>query len=117
MTREAFIAELKGKSYSYEIEGDKIIITNGDPGRRGLGEDRIILEHFKTIPSGVIFNNEGLVDLDSLTSIPNDVEFHCLDVNLEFIIGGWLEDWSGNIKGIDRNSLLNLLISKGVFER
>ena len=117
MTRKELLIELYLRNYQYEIEGDKIIITNGDPGRSGLGEDRIILEHFKTIPGGVIFNNAGLVDLDSLTSIPNDVEFHCLDVNLEFLIGGWLEDWSGNIKGIDRNSLLNLMISKGVFER
>jgi len=30
---------------------------------------------------------------------------------------GRFEDWSGNIEGINSTKLLNLMISKGVFER
>jgi hypothetical protein len=46
----------------------------------------------------VVFRNEGNVYLRSL-------------------IGGWIDDWKGNIEGIDSNRLLNFMISKGVFER
>ena len=89
MTREAFIAELKGKSYSYEIEGDKIIVTNN-----------------------------GYVSLNSLTSLPPGVEFRNGGmVNLESMIGGWIMYWRGNIEGIDSKRLLNKMISLGLFER
>jgi hypothetical protein len=39
------------------------------------------------------------------------------DVYLGSLIGGWLDDWNGNIEGIDSNRLLNSMINKGVFER
>jgi hypothetical protein len=37
------------------------------------------------------------------------------DVYLKSIIGGWFDEWSGNIKYIDSKSLLNLMINKGMF--
>jgi hypothetical protein len=46
----------------------------------------------------VEFNNEGGVNLGSL-------------------VGGWFNDWKGNIKGVDSKKLLNFMISKGVFEK
>ena len=89
MTQEEFIAILDEKRYSYEIEGDKIIVTH-----------------------------EGVVYLDSLTSLPPDVVFKNRgDVYLKSLVGGWFEDWKGNIKGIDSKRLLNVMIKQGVFER
>jgi len=44
----------------------------------------------------VVFKNEGSVYLKS-------------------IIGGWFQDWKGNIKGIEPKVLLNGMIKKGVF--
>jgi len=68
----------------------------------------------------VEFRNEYSVHLDSLISLPPGVIFNNLGgVMLTSIIGigGWFEKWSGNIKGIDNKRLLNVMISKGVFEK
>jgi hypothetical protein len=46
----------------------------------------------------VEFNNEG-------------------DVYLEYLTGGWFDEWKGNIEGIDSKRLLNKMIKQGVFER
>ena len=66
MTREAFIKVLKREDYSYEIEGDRIIVT---------GEVDVYLESLTSLPPGVVFRNGGDVYLTSLTSIPPGVEF------------------------------------------
>ena len=89
MTQKEFIEVLKKKGYSYEIQGDKIIVTeNGN----------VWLESLTSIPSGVEFRNEGYVRLVSL-------------------IGGDFNEWEGNIEGIYSTILLNKMISKGVFKR
>ena len=88
MTQEAFIKVLDEKDYSYEMEGDKIVVTHG-------GDD-VWLNSLETLPPGVKFKNGGYVYLGSL-------------------IGGCFEDWKGNIEGIDSKRLLNFMISKGVF--
>jgi len=126
MTREAFIEVLekrawdpynkdtldiywKKKDYIYEIEGNKIIVTyKGDVGLGSL----------TSLPSGVEFKNDGDINLRSLTSLPPGVEFRNEgDVFLGYLIGGSFGDWEGNIEGIDSKRLLNVMISKGVFER
>jgi hypothetical protein len=109
MTQEEFIEILKEKDYSYEIEGDNIVVTH---------KWTVHLNSLTSLPSGVEFNNAGIVYLNSLTSLPSGVEFrNGGDVNLNSIIGGWFQDWKGNIEGIGSKRLLNLMISKGVFER
>ena len=67
MTREEFIKVLEEKrGYSYEIEGDRIIVThNGQVDLRSL----------PSLPPGVVFKGKGYVLLDSLTSLPSGVEF------------------------------------------
>ena len=65
MTREEFIEVLDDNGYSYEMEGNKIVVTN---------EGSVWLESLTSLPPGVEFRNKGDVDLDSLT-------------------GGWFEDW------------------------
>ena len=32
-------------------------------------------------------------------------------------MGGYVSKWKGNIGGVDSNRLLNVMISKGIFER
>ena len=67
MTQEEFIKVLEEKrGYSYEIEGDRIIVTHG-----GL----LDLRSLPSLPPGVVFKNGGYVLLDSLTSLPSGVEF------------------------------------------
>jgi len=128
MTREEFIKELNKKRYSYEIQGDKIVVIGG----------YVYLNSLTSLPPGVVFRNGGTVGLDALTSLPPDVDFKNGgsvylgsltslspgvefrsggSVSLESLIGGWLVDWNGNIEGIDSKRLLNLMISKGIFER
>jgi hypothetical protein len=34
---------------------------------------------------------------------------------LVHLIGGWSNEWEGNIEGIDSKRLLNLMINKGMF--
>ena len=66
MTREEFIKILDKKGYSYEIEGDKIVVTeDGD----------VDLYSLPSLPPGVEFKNGGFVDLQSLTSLPPGVTF------------------------------------------
>ena len=98
MTQEAFIKVLDKKDYSYEIEGDRIIVTY-----RG----RVFLESLTSLPPGVEFKNGGSVFLKSFTSLPPGVEFKN---------GGSVQPYSKfNIKGIDPKRLLNVMIKQGVF--
>ena len=66
MTQKEFIKVLDKKGYSYEIEGDKIVVNH----KTGL-----YLNELTSIPTGVEFRNEGGVILNSLTSLPPDAEF------------------------------------------
>ena len=88
MTREEFTNVLDNYGYSYEIEGDRIIVTY-----RGS----VFLESLTSLPPGVVFKNGGDVGLKS--------------------IGEWFEYWKGNIEGIESNRLLNVMIKQRVFER
>ena len=127
MTRKEFIEVLDREGYSYEIEGDKIIVTN---------EGTVYLTDLTSIPPGVVFKNGGGVNLQSLTSISPGVEFkngegvwlrsltslppgvefkNGGDVYLKSLVGGIFNDCKGNIKGIDSKRLLNFMISKGMF--
>jgi hypothetical protein len=108
MTQDEFIKVLDGKEYTYEIEGDKIIITYAWTVDLGL---------IKSLPSNVEFRNKGHVWLSSLESLPSGVEFfnNSGSVNLSSFIGGWISGWEGNIKGIDSKMLLNLMIKRGMF--
>jgi hypothetical protein len=106
MTKEEFIEELDRKKYSYEIEGNKIVVIGGyvqlesltslPPGvefrNRGdvylrsltsLSPDAVFknvgnvwLRSLTSLPPGVEFRNGGSVDLGSLTSLPPGVEFN-----------------------------------------
>ena len=86
MTQKEFIEVLKEEGYSYEIQGDKIIVTSkgnvyldsltslpsGVEFKNGVGVD---LHALKSLPPGVEFKNGGSVDLESLTSITPGVVF------------------------------------------
>ena len=79
-------------------------------------EANVNLYSLKTLSHGVVFRNGDDVNLDSLEKIPLGVGFkNGGDVNLGQIFRVWLQDWSGNIKGIASNRLLNVMISKGMF--
>ena len=127
MTQKEFIKILDERSYSYEIEGDKVVFNNGG---------NVYLTSLTSLPPGVEFRNRGVVSLDSLTSIPHGVEFRNRgvvllnvltsippgvvfrnegDVYLGFLIGRWFDEWKGNIEGIDSKRLLNKMIKQGMF--
>ena len=93
MTREKFIEVLDEKGYSYEIEGDKLVVTH---------EGGVDLESLTSLPPGVVFENRRGVYLRALTSIPPGVEFkNGVDVDLrsltslppgvEFRNGGYVD--------------------------
>ena len=107
MTSEEFIKILEEKGYSYEIEGDKIVVTY---------KRDVWLAALTSLPPGVEFKNDGRVHLQSLKTISPGVGFkNGGSVHLKSLIGGRFNHWDGNIEGIDDNSLLNLMISKGMF--
>ena len=132
MTREEFIKVLDEKRYSYEIQGDKIVVTH---------DRNVYLHSLTSIPPGVVFRNGGNVDLDSLTSLPSGVVFRnghnvvlssltSIPLGVEFKnkgdvildsligrIGGEFDDWNSNIEGINNKRLLNKMIKDGIFER
>jgi hypothetical protein len=129
MTREAFIKELKERGYSYEIEGNKIVVTHKGtvylssltslpPGVVFRNGGSVDLDSLTSLPSGVVFRNGGGVNLESLTSLSPGTEFRNEEyVYLDSLIGGFFSGWEGNIEGIDSKRLLNKMISLGLFER
>ena len=129
MTREQFIEQLEERRYSYEIEGDRIVVTHkGEvklnslhelpPGAEFKNVGNVYLNLLKTLPQGFVFENRGSVSLSALTSLPLGVEFKNGGyVYLPSLIGGQFNYWNGNIEGIDSNRLLNVMIKQGVFER
>ena len=112
MTRKEFIKVLEEKEYSYEIEGNKVVVTN---------LYTIYLDSLTSLPPDVVFKNGGYVNLKSLTSIPPGVVFKNGEVvildSLIGRIGGEFDWWNSNIEGINNKRLLNKMIKDGVFER
>jgi hypothetical protein len=127
MTQKTFIKILDKNGYSYEIEGNKIVVTEVyadlgsltsiPPGVVFKNGRDVNLESLKTLPSGVKFRNRGYVYLDSLETISPGVGFeNGGSVNLG-ILGDYFYLWKGNIEGVDPNMLLNKMISIGLFDR
>ena len=126
MTQEEFIEVLKEWGYSYEIEGDKIIVTYGGwvdlsglktlpPGVHFKNGGNVYLGSLRTLPPDVHFKNKGSVWLESLETIPPGVHFeNGGDVKIKGL--EWVDDNEGiRIEGVENKRLLNLMISKGVF--
>jgi hypothetical protein len=103
----------------FENEGDvRLSIEEIPQNVEFVNEGDVHLYYVENIHPSVKFNNEGYVFLNRLTSLPPGVEFNNQgSVRLESLIGGWFEDWEGNIEGINKNRLLNKMISLGLFER
>jgi hypothetical protein len=108
------------------------------PGVQFKNGGYVNLRSLKSLPPGVQFENRGYVNLRSLTSLPPGVQFNngesvylgslkSLPPGVEFknggdiyfgsLIGGWFNDWSGNIRGVHKKRMLNFMIKKGIFER
>jgi hypothetical protein len=130
MIREEFIQALEDHNYSYEIEGDKIVVTHkGDiilfnnfdsiPSGVEFNSNGVVyLYELKDLPSGVIFNNKEEVVLDSIENISPDVKFNNSgNIRLELLGGIWFDKWKGNIKGIGYRRLLNKMVSLGLFDK
>ena len=138
MTREEFIEILDREGYPYKISNGKIVITNKSKGNihlvgsiMGDGSIDIIDE----IPSGVIFQGRGAVNLSSLETLPPDVEFRNsgnvdldnlklpVDLADSFNNSGhitfsnlyWRGNFEGNIDGIDNKRLFRFMIKQGMF--
>ena len=147
MTREEFIKILNKKKYSYEMEGNEILVTHQEnlylssleslpPGVRFQNQGDVRLDSLKSLPPGVQFQNQGYVNLPSLKSLPPGVRFENKgdvylnsleslppgvrsenrgEVYLNSLVGGWFEDWKGNIEGVNPKRLLNLMTDKSLF--
>ena len=87
MTQEEFIEILKEEGYSYDIEGDKLVVTH---------ERDVDLRALTSLPPGVVFSNGG-------------------GVYLRALIGEWISGLEGNIRGVTSKRLLNLMIKRGMF--
>ena len=107
MTHEELKEILDYKDIPYEMERNNLVITY---------KEAINLDFLDSLPSDLIFRT-GYVYLDKVKRIPAGVKFENHgDINLESLIG-WLYDWEGNIRGIRSKTLLNKMISLGIFNR
>lgn len=128
MTKQELIEVLGQGDYSYKEVGDRLIVTDFSGVDLGVTE----------IPSGVEFENEGYVYLDSLKKLPPNVKFKnggsVSLFSLESISPGvvfengrgifldhWGIDtrmyWELGIQGIKINKILNEMISYGIFDK
>ena len=117
---------------------DLLFLTSLPPGVVFKNGGFVGLEDHTSLPSGVVFKNGGFVSFGSLTSLPTDVVFknggfvsfgsltslptdvvfkNEGDISFKSLEGEWFSNWKGNIEGIDSKRLLNMMISKGIFER
>lgn len=127
MTKQEFIEALGQGDYSYKEIGDRLIVTDFSGVDLGVTE----------IPSGVEFENDGYVYLDSLKKLPPDIKFKNRGsvslFSLESISPGvvfengrgifldhWGIDtrmhWELGIQGIKINKILNEMIFYGIFD-
>jgi phage pi2 protein 07 len=114
MTKEEFIKKLQSKGFLFEIDRDKVIITRGEFDF--ISEITLFFDG-DDLPPNVEFRNEGDVSLLITKRLRKGVEFNNDgDVYLPRIFNGWFSVWKGNIRGIKRNKLLNLMIKQGVLE-
>lgn len=112
MTREEFKRILDKEIQFYKEEGDKIVFKGS------LYKWDIFLNYLTSLLPGVIFENRGILWLNSVRSIPSGVEFRNEGaINLETLLGGWADEWEGNIEGISPNRLLNKMVSDGLFDK
>jgi hypothetical protein len=128
MTREEFIKVLEEKDYSYEIQGNKIVVTGGYIGLNDLTSIppgvvfnngwAVNLTSLTSLPAGVVFRNKESVYLRSLTSLSPDVEFNNKGyVLLDSLTGDYFNRWEGNIEGVNSKRLLNKMITLGLFDK
>jgi hypothetical protein len=68
MKKEFFIKELESMDYIYHMDGDRIIITEGNPTSDGADIELTV------ITSNVTFENKGNVKLN-WSSLPDGLEF------------------------------------------
>ena len=142
MTREAFIEYLESKNIDFQIEPSGMIVITYDD--YDLYLDNTVIEipsgvEFRTshqvrgswvkvVNPNVIFNMQGKWGSEPWVWLPNvekiypGVEFHnngsCILKMLERegranVVT--FRDWAGNIKGVDSNRLLNVMIKQGIF--
>ena len=140
MTREEFIAVLDNLSYSYKIINDKIVVTSKSKAGIDLvgtminDDNGLLVVTIDKIPSGVIFQGKGHVNLSSLEVLPDDVEFRnmgyvdlsSMDIPINLMDSfnnsgditfknlDWEGNWEGNIDGIDNKRILRLIINKEI---
>jgi hypothetical protein len=127
MTQEEFEQELKKGGYSFKRAGDEILVTHQGsvnlsslervpPDVQFQNQGSVWLRSLKSLPPGVRFENQGYVWLDSLKILPPGVQFeNQRDVWLSSLVGGWFEEWAGNIEGVNPKRLLHLMIDKKLF--
>ena len=91
-------------------------LTSIPPGVEFRNNGDVNLNSLTSLPPGVVFSNRAHVYLRALTSLPPGVEIkNRWSVNLDVLIGGWFDEWKGNIEGIDSKRLLNKMIKDGIF--
>jgi hypothetical protein len=103
----------------FENEGEVMLSIEEIPENvEFANEGDVYLYHVENIHPSVKFNNEGDVYLYHVENIHPSVKFNNEgDVYLRSLTGNWFSKWGGNIEGIASKRLLNVMISKGVFER
>ena len=103
-------------------------LTSLPPGTEFRNKGDVVLGSLTSLPLDVLFENNGDVVLESVTSLPPGVEFrNRRGVVLKSLLSsvppvmfpgvGKFHNWSGNIKGIGHQRLLNKMISIGLFDR
>jgi hypothetical protein len=86
------------------------------PGVQFQNQGSVRLDSLKSLPPGVRFENQGGVYLNSLESLPPGVRFENQGyVWLDTLVGGWFDEWAGNIGGVDHKRLLHLMVDKKLF--
>jgi hypothetical protein len=80
----------------------------------------VYLDSLEELPEQFTFENGGNLYLNLITRIPKGVKFKMKEdanIYLKELLGGWLDEWSGNISGINSKTLLYKMVALGLFDR
>ena len=88
------------------------------PGIEFKNTRTVYLHSLEELPEEITFETGGNLYINLITRIPKGVKFEGNKEGLIYLsLLGWIDEWEGNIPGINTKTLLNKMVTLGLFDR